>query len=69
MTRGVWEILDTINAFDNGLNNRQKDEVYAVFGWVDAIDGRSAIDFRENWKTWGTDSTSILAGNCGSAGD
>lgn len=71
LSRGVWEVIDTIHAADNGYENRQKSEVYYqfIFVWVDDVDGRSAIDFRENWITWGTNSSTQLANNCGSAGD
>jgi hypothetical protein len=81
LNRGMWEVVDIINAFDNGVDNRQKDEVWSFvswvgqygevysFWWVDDVDGRSAIDFRENWINWGTNSTDVLSNNCGSAGD
>lgn len=70
LSRGVWEVVDTIDAFDNGTSNRQKDEMWnSSFTSLIDRDGRSCIDFRENWITWGTDSTTQLANNCGSAGD
>lgn len=70
LSRGVWEVVDTIHAFDNGASDRQKDEMWdSTDTTLDDKDGRSSIDFRENWKTWGTDSTTQLSNNCGSAGD
>lgn len=72
LNRGMWEVVDTIHAFDDGTDNRQKNEVWSVFLWiwsVDDVDGRSAIDFRDNWITWGTNSTAALANNCNSSGD
>jgi hypothetical protein len=36
---------------------------------VDELDGRSLTDFVEVWKVWGTDSSVVFNGHCGSAGD
>lgn len=70
LSRGVWEAIDTINAFDNGYGNRQKNEPFATNSWnLDDWDGRSDVDFRENWITFGTNSSTQLSNNCGSAGD
>jgi len=69
LNRGIWEVVDTINAFDPGANNRQQNEMWNAAGTaLDDNVGRSAIDFRENWITWGTNSTTELSNNCGSAG-
>jgi hypothetical protein len=69
-SRGVWEALDTLHAFDNGPDNRQKNESHR-FGcvFVDDLDGRSPKDFLENWSIWGTSSHNQYNQNCGSAGD
>lgn len=67
--RGVWEIADTLHAFDNGVNNRQKDEGFDSTWSVDDLDGRSLRDFVEIWKVWGTDSNALYNSNCRSAGD
>lgn len=69
LSRGMWEVIDTLHAFAPGTENRQKDEPFARDGSIDDLDGRSAIDFRENWLAWGTDSAAQLANNCGAAGD
>jgi len=72
LSRGMWEVVDTLNAFNNGNGNRQKDEPFDTFlgiPFTDDLDGRSPIDFRENWIVWGTDSSTQLSNNCGSAGD
>lgn len=70
LSRGVWEVVDTIHAFDNGADNNQKNEVWnAALTVMDDLDGRSAVDFRTNWNTWGTNSQTQLNNNCGSAGD
>jgi hypothetical protein len=59
LQRGVWEILDTLNAFNNGTAGLQKDE-----HWGGDLDGRSARDFEYNWYLWGTSSWTQLTNNC-----
>ena len=59
LSRGVWEILDTLNAFDNGTGGLQKDE-----HWGTDYDGRSARDFEYNWYRYGTSSWTQLTNNC-----
>lgn len=68
LARPLYEFIDTINAFDNGVDNRQKDEAWYLF-WVDDLDGRSAVDFRENWKLWGQDTSLAWGMNCAPVGD
>ncbi len=70
MNKPMYDVVDTIHAFDNGTENRQKNEVWAASGKThDDPDGRSAIDFLENWKRLGTSTSHQLTHNCGSAGD
>jgi hypothetical protein len=72
LSRGMWEVVDTLNAFPVGIDNRDKDEPFAVQNGsivIDDLDGRSPIDFRENWISFGTNSSTQLANNCGSLGD
>ena len=72
LSRGMWEVLDTLSTFPLGLDNRDKDEPFVVQGgsiFIDDLDGRSPIDFREHWLTLGTNSSTQLANNCGSMGD
>jgi len=72
LSQPYYAFLDTINAFGNGTDNRQKDEPQCcILGicWICDQDGRSAVDFRENWKTWGTDSQTQWSDNCGPTGD
>jgi hypothetical protein len=72
LSRGMWEVVDTLHAFDPGFENRQKDEPFFLLlglTFIDDHDGRSPVDFRENWIVWGTDSSTQLTNNCGSPGD
>ena len=67
---GQWFLVDTIHAFDNGTDDMDKNEVWNdALTAMDDLDGRSCIDFRDNWIEHGTNSTTILNNNCGSRGD
>jgi hypothetical protein len=72
LSRNYYEFIDTIHAFDNGNANRQKDEPWCSWPNQNSrcdFDGRSAVDFRENWIVWGQNTTSQWTNNCGPAGD
>jgi hypothetical protein len=70
LNRGMWEVVDTLNAFDNGYDNMQKNEPFNNSkGAIDNLDGRSPADFANNWNVWGTNSWTQLNNNCGTAGD
>jgi len=65
----VWELIDTIHAFDNGFGNRRKNE---AFGWLcirDDNNGHSTGDFVWNWRQWGVNTESVLNWNCAPAHD
>jgi len=65
----VWEIIDTINAWDNGTGEKQKDEPWDNSSALDDRDGRSGQDFVGNWTVWGVNSSALLNADCGDAGD
>jgi hypothetical protein len=73
LQRNNYEFFDTINAFDNGNANHQKDEAVCCdfFGACSLCrrDGRASSDFRANWAVWGTDSTFAFTNNCSPVGD
>lgn len=73
LARPVSDVLETIFAFANGLDNRQKNEPFFVFfGFFipDETDGRSTTDYRANMAmALGIESGVQLANNCGAAGD
>lgn len=76
LARNNYEFFDTINAFDNGRDNHQKDEPVCCIDFIFTFDcglcnrdGRSAADFRFNWNNWGTDSSFAFANNCSPVGD
>ncbi|MFM2416719.1 MAG: hypothetical protein RL385_1442, partial [Pseudomonadota bacterium] len=48
--RGVWEIIDTVQAFDNGTGEKQKNEPWNSSGGRDDADGRSGTDFVGLWN-------------------
>ncbi len=60
------DMFDTVNTFNNGTANREKDEPWCCAGvcWACDLDGRSAYDFKANWLTAGTDTGAPFAGNC-----
>jgi hypothetical protein len=75
LTRNNYEFFDTINAFDNGRDNHQKDEPICCIDFIFTFDchlcnrdGRSAADFRFNWNNWGTDSSFVFSNNCSPTG-
>jgi hypothetical protein len=70
LAMGMWHVVDTIHAFDNGTADGDKNEVWnGDLSAMNDLDGRSCIDFRDHWKDWGTDSSTELSQNCGSEGD
>ncbi len=65
LSRGIWEAMDTVHAFDNGTGNRQKHEIFnAAMNATDDADGRSPYDFYELWTLWGTNSYNQFYINC-----
>lgn len=71
LQRPYYEFFDTVHAFDSGQENGQKDEPWCcfLFCWICSRDGRSAVDFRNNWSSWGTDSSDAWTNNCSPVGD
>jgi hypothetical protein len=65
LNRGVFEIVDTIHAFDLGTGNAQKSEVGAS---ITDPDGHSTLDFVNRWIVFGTNSTAVLTQNCTPSG-
>jgi hypothetical protein len=71
LSRGISEVIDTINSFGSGFGNRQKNEPFSqFFGAKDDWDGRSLVDFKENQIARGASNSNVQwSNNCGSAGD
>ncbi|MBS2020881.1 MAG: hypothetical protein JST92_00600 [Deltaproteobacteria bacterium] len=72
LARDPHEFFDTLNSFDNGRDNHQKDEPQCCilgYCYLCTRDGRSAVDFKWNWANWGTDSSSAWTNNCSPTGD
>lgn len=68
MARSFADFIDGVSAFPDGDGERQKDEPFSGTQ-LDELDGRSAVDFRENWKSRGIYSDVQWGGNCGPLGD
>ncbi len=70
LSESMFVFIDTMHDYENGVGDGQRNEVWdADLSSIDDRDGRSCIDFRENMKKDGPDSTLQLAHNCGSKGD
>ncbi len=70
LSMGMWHVVDTIHALDNGTGDDDKDEPWnAAYTALDDRDGRSNIDFRQAWNDHGTNSATQLTQNCGGIGD
>lgn len=67
-TRSWYEFIDALASFPPGEGNRHSDEPWLGNILIDP-DGRSAVDFRENWKTLSVDTDLEWSSNCSSPGD
>ena len=70
LSAAYYEFFDTVNALHNGTWEDQKEEYWnADYSALDDKDGRSAHDFLDVWRQWGTDSGTQYDGNCSPVGD
>ncbi len=74
ISRGVWDVVDTLNSFFSGMDNQGKAEFYGLSPFntifIDDFDGRSPVDYRERLiSRGGPNSNPQLSNNCGSPGD
>ena len=69
LNRPMYDVIDTLYSFENGYDNRQKNEAFGVGNVIDDLDGRSPVDYREKLLAAGVSSATQLSNNCGSQGD
>lgn len=66
----LWYFIDTIHAFDNGINNRQKNEPWnSNLSTITKPDGRSTYDYKYLYEYWNNvDTSTIYMANCSPVG-